>query len=95
MSAYVIVYLESINDPSRLVEYRRIGVPSLQQFNAKILVRNGKFEALEGAAPQSVVMLEFPTMDDARAWYNSPVYQQALQHRFAAANSRAILVEGV
>lgn len=95
MSAYVIVFLDSITDPARLIEYRRIGVPSLQQFNAKILIRNGKFETLEGTAPQSVVMLEFPTMDAARAWYNSPVYQEALQHRFAAASCRVVLVEGV
>ena len=95
MSAYVIVYLEAISDPAKLAEYRRIGVPTLKQFNAKILVRNGKFEVPEGEAPQSVVMLEFPGLAEAKAWYHSPVYQEALQHRLAGARCRVVFVEGV
>ena len=94
MSAYVIVFVESVNNPAGLGEYRRIGVPTLKQYNAKALVRNGKFETLEGAAPQSVVTLEFESMDAARAWYHSPEYQEALKHRLAAASCRVVLVEG-
>lgn len=95
MSAYFIVYLESITDAAELTEYRRIGVPVLQKSNAQVRVRNGKFEALEGPAPHSVVMLEFPTMEEAKAWYHSPEYQVALKHRFLGANCRVVLVEGV
>jgi uncharacterized protein (DUF1330 family) len=50
---------------------------------------------LEGEPPQAVLMLEFPSMSDARAWYDSPRYQEALQHRLAGARCRALLVEGV
>ncbi len=95
MSVYMIVYLESINDQNELNEYRRIGVPALLASKAKILVRNGKFEMLEGASPESVVMLEFPTWEDAKEWYDSPTYQEALQHRFKGAKCRAVLVQGV
>jgi uncharacterized protein (DUF1330 family) len=95
MSTYAIVYLESITDPSRLTEYRRIGVPTLQESGAKVLVRNGKFEVKEGPMPQGVVMLEFPSMEAANTWYHSPKYQEALQHRFAGAVCRVVFVEGV
>jgi uncharacterized protein (DUF1330 family) len=73
----MIVYLESITDAAELAEYRRIGVPTLAASKAKFLVRNGRFEMLEGPAPHSVLLLEFPTMADAKEWYESPQYQQA------------------
>jgi uncharacterized protein (DUF1330 family) len=95
MSAYFIVYTESVTDLEELKEYRRIALPVLQKSKAIIRVRNGKFESLEGAAPQGVVMLEFPTMEDARSWYHSPEYKEALKHRFLGANCRVVLVEGV
>jgi uncharacterized protein (DUF1330 family) len=95
MSAYLIVYIEAVTDPARLAEYRRIAGPTLQQHGAQLRVRNGKFEALEGAAPQAVIMLEFPSMQAAKTWYESPQYQEALEHRHAGARCRAILVEGV
>ena len=91
----MIVYLESITDATELAEYRRIGVPTLAASKAKFLVRNGRFEMLEGHAPQSVLMLEFPTMADAKEWYASPQYQEALQHRHAGATCRALFVEGL
>lgn len=95
MSAYLIVLLESVTDPAEVAEYRRIGLPTLEAAQAKFLVRNGKFEMLEGPAPQGVLLLEFPTMEQARAWYGSPQYQEALRHRFAGARCRALFVEGV
>ncbi|MET0987485.1 MAG: DUF1330 domain-containing protein [Steroidobacteraceae bacterium] len=95
MSAYVVVLVESIKDPAALKEYRRIGGPTLQQFNAKPRVLNGPFEVLEGKPLQGVVVLEFDTMEQAKAWYNSPAYQEAVQHRFKAATCQAVLVQGV
>ena len=41
------------------------------------------------------MMLEFPTFREARAWYDSPAYQAASEHRFNGADYRAIIVEGV
>jgi uncharacterized protein (DUF1330 family) len=39
-------------------------------------------------------MLRFPTMEEAKAWYNSPAYQAALPHRLAAGDFRCLFVEG-
>lgn len=95
MSAYVIVYLESVSDSSKMDEYRRLGVPTLQKAGAKVRVRNGKFEVPEGDKPQAVVMLEFPSLDEAKAWYHSPDYQEALKLRQAGSCCRVVMVEGV
>lgn len=95
MSAYVIVYLENVSDPAALDEYRRLGVPTLKEAGAKVLIRNGRFETPEGPVPKGVVMLEFPTLEAAQAWYHSPKYQAALQHRLRGATCRVVMAEGV
>ena len=94
MSAYVIVIIKNVKDQAELAEYRRIGVPSLQKTNVKFLVRPGPVDVLEGAAVEGIVMLEFPTLEEAKTWYNSPTYQEALKHRFAGAECHAFMVPG-
>jgi uncharacterized protein (DUF1330 family) len=61
----------------------------------KALVAYGAIEAVEGAAPNGMVMLQFPTAEDAKAWYNSPAYQAALPHRMKGAEYRAFIVQGL
>ena len=55
----------------------------------------GRQEVLEGAAVEGVVILEFPTFAEARAYFDSPAYQEAREHRFKGADYRAVIVEGV
>jgi len=49
---------------------------------------------LEGPATEGVAILRFPDMDAARAWYNSPAYKEAREHRFKGSEHRVLLVEG-
>ena len=55
----------------------------------------GTQQELEGKAPDGVVMLQFPTVEAAKAWYNSPGYQKAIRHREKAADYRASIVQGM
>jgi uncharacterized protein (DUF1330 family) len=50
---------------------------------------------LEGAAVEGVVILEFPTFDGAKAWYDSPADRAAREDRFNGADYRVVIVEGV
>ena len=60
------------------------------------LVRGGTVESKEGGwAPRRVVVLEFPSMAQARKWYHSPEYKPLLDMRLKAADAKLILVEGV
>ena len=59
------------------------------------LVAYGKIEALEGEAPDGMVVLSFPNAEAAKAWYNSPEYQEAIKLRKLGADYRALMVEGL
>jgi uncharacterized protein (DUF1330 family) len=57
---------------------------------------DGRIEHLEGSwQPKQLVVLEFETMDQARAWYESAAYQQAIPLRQRASTSSLLLVEGL
>jgi uncharacterized protein (DUF1330 family) len=100
MPAYIIVYRETpVRDAARIEEYsrrNRENAPDFQErFGIRPLVVYGKSEALEGANPDGVVMLQFPTIEDAKGWYESPAYQEALPFRMDAADWRVVIVEGL
>ena len=100
MPAYIIVYRESpVRDQGAIEEYSRRNRDSAaafqQQFGIRPLVVYGASEAVEGKNPDGMVMLQFPTVEDARAWYDSPAYQEALAFRKEAADWRVVIVEGL
>ena len=96
MPVYVLFIRESpIRDQAEMDAYRRINRDKPRDPNLKPLVVYGAMEALEGEAPDGVVILEFPTMDDAKAWYYSPSYQAAAKHRLKGADYRAMIVQGL
>jgi uncharacterized protein (DUF1330 family) len=95
MPAYLIVYRESpIRDERELGEYHRQTRSMGRDSRLTPLVVEGAVHPLEGTPPQSVVLLEFRSVADAKAWYESPAYQAALPHRLNAADYRAVIVEG-
>ncbi len=55
----------------------------------------GRQEVLEGAAVEGVAILQFPTFDEAKAWYDSPAYREVREHRYKGADYRAVIVQGV
>ena len=100
MPAYLIVYRETpVTDPEAIAEYsrrnRENAPASHEQFGIVPRVIYGAAEGLEGATPDGVVMLEFPTVEAARGWYESEAYQQAIPFRQKAAQWRVVLVEGL
>lgn len=96
MPAYIIVLRESpIADAEAYAEYQRKNREHPPAVKLTPLVAYGGVRALEGEAPDGVVMLEFDTVEDARAWYESPGYQSALPYRLRSADWRAFIVEGL
>ena len=84
-----------VHDQEAMAEYQRLNRKGPNNVPVKPLVAYGATEAIEGEAPDGVVLLEFPTAEDAKAWYNSPAYQAAIPHRQKAADYRAFIVEGL
>ena len=96
MAAYIIVMREGpMHDSAAMNEYQKRTRQMQTEIKPMPRVIYGAIEGLEGEAPEGMVMLEFPTMDDARAWYNSDGYQDALPYRLQSAEYRAFLVEGL
>jgi uncharacterized protein (DUF1330 family) len=95
MKAYIIADV-TINDPSRYEEYKKLTPASLVPFEGKFIVRGGEAQTLEGDwKPGRVVILEFPSMEKARAWRSSAEYAPAKAIREASATTRSIVVEGL
>ena len=95
MAAYVINDME-ITDPVVFEQYRQMTPATLVQYGGRFIVRGGAIEPLEGAwSPRRLVILEFATAAQARAWIDSPEYAPVRRLRQASARSSMILVEGV
>ncbi len=95
MPAYVIVEIE-VTDPVAYEDYRRQAAATVASHGGKYLVRGGAAEALEGEPqPQRLVVLEFESVERARAWWNSEEYQEPQKLRQRCAKTRMILVEGM
>ncbi|MFU2327980.1 DUF1330 domain-containing protein [Pseudomonas sp. NFX98] len=94
MSAYVIFIREHTTDAEQLQQYAQKAPLARTGHDITRLAFYGQFEVLEGPSAEGVAILCFPDMAAARAWYDSPAYQEARQHRFKGAEYRMLLVEG-
>ena len=93
MNAYVIGEIE-ITDPAVYDDYRKQVLATITKFGGRFLVRGSRAEALEGAAPKRMVLLEFPSYEQAQQWYRSPEYAPLITLRQKASRGRLILAEG-
>ena len=95
MSAYVVVQVD-VKDPARYEDYKKLVPPSLEPFGGRFIVRGGRTETLEGTwAPKRFVIVEFPTVEQAKAWWDSPEYRAARDLRWATAESQLLIAEGL
>ena len=96
MSVYMLFIRETpVREPAELSIYSRMNRESPRDPNLKALSVYGAIEAVEGTPPDGMVLLEFPTIEAAKAWYHSPAYQAALPHRLKGADYRAFIVKGL
>jgi uncharacterized protein (DUF1330 family) len=95
MAVYVVVDID-VHDPDRYEAYKRLAAPTVEAYGGKYLVRGGAVEILEGEwQPKRLVVLEFPTVDQATEWWSSEDYAPAKKIRHETANTNMILVQGV
>jgi uncharacterized protein (DUF1330 family) len=92
--AYLVAEIEVVN-PDPYKAYVAAAGPLVAAYGGKYLVRGGAAEALEGAPPAGrMVLVEFPSMAEAKRFYDSPEYTEVRQGRIENAVSRFILIEG-
>lgn len=96
MAAYVVVTVDDVTDPDKIAKYRELSGPALAKAGGRYIARGGEMASLEGGwEPGRLVIVEFPTLEAAKAWYNSPEYQAAHHVREGAANFKMVAVEGL
>jgi uncharacterized protein (DUF1330 family) len=94
LAAYVIAEVE-ITDPENYRPYTKAVPETIAAYGGRFLVRGGVAEVLEGEWPAlRRVVIEFPSMEAARAWWDSPEYAGPKAMRRAASRGRLILLEG-
>jgi uncharacterized protein (DUF1330 family) len=95
MPAYVIAMVD-VKDPVRYEDYRRLVLPTITAFGGRFVARGGKTELFEGTMPAGrIVIVEFPSMERANAWWHSPEYAEAKGIRQATSDGTLFAVEGV
>ena len=93
-AAYLIANI-TVTDMARYQDYRSQVGPVVAQYGGKFLVRAGAVHKLEGTMElDRVVVLEFPSMEAARRFYDSPEYAPLLKLRSESTRSQVALVEG-
>jgi uncharacterized protein (DUF1330 family) len=84
----------TVTDPEGYPSYIKADAAAFEKFDARFLVRGGRYDAVEGPARERHVVIEFESYEQALACYHSPEYQAAAKLRQAYAESEVVIVEG-
>ncbi len=94
MAAYIIGDVD-VKDPKAFEPYKQPTLDSVARYGGKFIVLSSDHQVLEGTwNPKRLVVIEFPSAEAARCWYDSPEYRKVLPIRLQHAVSNLLLVEG-
>ena len=94
MSAYAIAHIREIDLNEDILVYLRKIDASLEPYEGRFVVHGAVPEVIEEPFPGSIVIIEFPDSDRARAWYESDAYAEILPLRTENSDSVAIVIDG-
>lgn len=95
MAGYIVADIE-IRDPDEYQKYKQQTAATIERYGGKFLVRGGQPETLEGDwKTKRIVILEFPSVEQAKTWYYSPEYSAIKGIRHRSAISNVLLLHGV
>lgn len=95
MPAYLIARVD-VDDPALLKDYQAATPPIIAKYGGRFVARGGATVTLEGPIEsRRVVIIEFPSLSDAEAYYRSPEYSEARERRERVAVAELIAVDGV
>jgi uncharacterized protein (DUF1330 family) len=95
MPAYVIAHVD-VTDPERYEDYKKLAFETVTQYGGRYLARGPKPDVLEGDwHPKRLVLLEFPSAEQARKWWESPEYSTAKTIRQATSKSELVIIDGM
>ncbi|MCG3043025.1 DUF1330 domain-containing protein [Streptomyces fenghuangensis] len=95
MPAYAIAHLREAAPHPEIAEYIERIPATFEPYGGRFLVHGTQHEVKEGSWPGHVVVIGFPGIDEARAWWDSPAYREIAPLRSRHIAGDIILVEGV
>jgi uncharacterized protein (DUF1330 family) len=94
VAAYVIASVD-VKDPARYEDYRKGVLPTITAYGGRFLARGGAVHRLEGDwAPKRLVIVEFPSVEQAKAWWNGREYADLKALRQATSEGSLVVIEG-
>ena len=94
MATYIVGDIH-ITDPAEYQAHLPRALATIARFGGRVVAGGGKIDLLEGdPMPELIFIIEFPTADAARRWYQSDEYQEALEVRQSASSGRVFRIEG-
>ena len=95
MPAYVVVNV-TVRDPVRYEQYKQLASPTVSAYGGRYAARGAPVDVREGGwSPSRLVILEFPDLERARAWWSSPEYAPAKALRQSCADTQLVITEGL
>lgn len=95
MAGYFIATINSVSDPGALRQYRKAAAPLLRKYDGEVLLSEGNNQQfVECEQGFGVVVIRFPSYDQATAWYNSAEYQNVRKLRLGAIDIHAVISDG-
>lgn len=95
MTSYIIFTQVQTTDAEELKTYSQAASATMEGHAGTMLALYSRQEVLEGPEVEGVIILAFPSFDEAKAWYDSPAYRAAREHRFKGAEYHVMIVEGL
>ena len=95
MTTNIIVDIQ-VTDPIGYEEYKKLTPAAIAAYDGRFVVRGAPAESLEGDwHPERMVVLEFPSVERAKEWWNSEIYTKAKVIRQRSAFTKMLVVDGV
>jgi uncharacterized protein (DUF1330 family) len=96
MPAFFFVDVHEVTDAAKMQAYRDRVFPIVEKFGGRYRIINGRQDSVEGNLRFTFpVLIEFPSMEQARRWYDSPEYRAILPLRLESTRGGAVFIEGL
>lgn len=95
MTAYAIAQLREVDFGNEIIEYLKRIDATLAPFGGRYVVHGCRPTVLEGDWPGDLIIIGFPDLERAQAWYDSPAYREIITLRRENSVGDVILVDGV
>jgi len=95
MTAYAIAHLEDVRLGPEIIDYIKRIDGTLAPYDGRFLIHGATPQIVEGPWPGDLVVIAFPDLERARAWYGSPAYREILPLRTENSRGVTMIVKGV